>query len=100
MGVEAGAVGIQRSVASSARTMEDIGTRVVLLNLERLVRAIESRPWDGQDEGWWLDGHCGGRAAGIALVPCSTTGRRHLCRLGVDLKQHGVSTVCGSQKGN
>lgn len=48
---------IQRMVATAVAATST-NTGVGLLNGQRLVWAVESRPWDVQDERWWLDGHC------------------------------------------
>lgn len=51
-------------------------TRVVLLNAERSIRAVERRPRDLHHEGGRLNRHSGGRASGGALV----LSERHLSR--------------------
>lgn len=46
--------------ATKSRTAHSItsrGTWVILLNGQRLVWAIQSRSWNGQDKWWRLDGH-------------------------------------------
>lgn len=63
----------------------------MLLNLERLVRAIEGRSWDVQNERRGLDGDCGRRAAGVALVG-STAVVGHLGGFWRAIWKHSIGT--------
>ena len=68
MGIEATGVepGGETSVASPTQGIHS--TRIMLLDMERLIGAVESRSRDVQDEGGRLNPHSGGRATGVALV--------------------------------
>lgn len=63
-GVEAGEVG-----ATPWHGQSNCGTRVVLFNAQRLVRTVEGRSRDGENERWWLDGYSWSWALSVAFVP-------------------------------
>lgn len=79
-GVEAGGVGAPTAVQGRGPSTVATGAGVVLLNSHGLVRAVQSRARDVQDEGRGLDGHCGGRTAGIALGVAAKSTAGHLGR--------------------